>query len=64
VGLHHFAFKDQTLVGRWDGENYGFGLVDVTDTPYQDFVDANRAVAETMYDTRRTAPPAKFPEGR
>lgn len=64
VGLHHFAFKDQTLVGRWDGENYGFGLVDVTDTPYQDFADANRAVAETMYDTRRTAPPAKFPDGR
>ncbi|MGI5923125.1 MAG: beta-galactosidase [Lentisphaeria bacterium] len=63
VGLHHFVFKDQTLVGRWDGENYGFGLVDVTDTPYQEFVDVNRAVAETMYDMRRTLPRAKFPDG-
>jgi hypothetical protein len=54
VGLHHFAFKDQVLTGRWGrgGENYGFGLVDVTDTPYWDFVEANRAFAEKMYDYR------------
>lgn len=52
VGIHHFNFKDQTLIGRWDGENYGFGLVDVTDTPYRDFVAANREFAERLYPYR------------
>lgn len=58
VGIHHFSFKDQTLIGRWDGENFGFGLVDVTDTPYQEFLDAHRAFAEKLYEFRLNSKPA------
>ena len=52
VGIHHFNFKDQVLTARWDGENYGFGLVDITDTPYQDFLDLNRQASEQLYEFR------------
>ncbi len=52
VGIHHFNFKDQVLIGRWDGENYGFGLVDITDTPYPDFLETNRAAMEQLYSFR------------
>lgn len=52
VGIHHFSFKDQPLTGRWDGENYCFGLVDICDTPYQNFLDANRAMSQELYEFR------------
>ena len=61
VGIHHFGFKDQTLVGRWDGENYGIGLVSVTDEPYREFVESNRAFAERLYPFRRNARPVRPP---
>lgn len=55
VGIHHFKFTDQVLTGRWDGENYGFGLVDITDTPYRDFLETNRAASEQLYSFRNGA---------
>ncbi|MPN11590.1 hypothetical protein SDC9_158893 [bioreactor metagenome] len=61
VGLHHFDFKDEALTGRWDGENYGFGLVDVTDTPYQEFVELNRRAAEELYRFRSSSRKAGLP---
>ncbi len=61
VGIHHFCFKDQTLVGRWDGENYGIGLVSVTDEPYREFVESNRVFAERLYPFRRNARPVRPP---
>ncbi|VVP35000.1 beta-galactosidase [Pseudomonas fluorescens] len=43
VGVHWFQFLDQPVTGRLlDGENGHFGLVGVTDLPYQGFVDAVR----------------------
>lgn len=57
VGIHHFGFKDQTLVGRWDGENYGIGLVSVTDEPYREFVESNRKFSEQLYPFRRNTTP-------
>ena len=40
VGTHWFQWADQPSTGRFDGENYNIGLVDVTDRPYPDLVAA------------------------
>jgi hypothetical protein len=40
VGTHYFQWADQPSTGRFDGESYNIGLVDVTDRPYADLVDA------------------------
>jgi hypothetical protein len=40
VGTHWFQWADQPSTGRFDGESYNVGLVDVTDRPYADLVDA------------------------
>ncbi|MFJ2466478.1 beta-agarase [Pseudomonas sp. NPDC087615] len=43
VGVHWFQYLDQPVTGRLlDGENGHFGLVGVTDLPYQDFVETVR----------------------
>ncbi|WP_433589414.1 beta-galactosidase [Pseudomonas koreensis] len=43
VGVHWFQYQDQPVTGRLlDGENGHFGLVGVTDLPYQGFVEAVR----------------------
>jgi hypothetical protein len=44
VGTHYFQWADQPSTGRFDGESYNIGLVDVTDRPYPDLV---RALQET-----------------
>lgn len=43
VGTHYFQWADQPATGRFDGENYNIGLVDVTDRPYADLVEALKA---------------------
>lgn len=55
VGTHWFQFRDQPLTGRWDGEGYQIGFVDVADTPYVEITRAARAIGETMYDYRLKA---------
>jgi hypothetical protein len=52
VGTHWFQFRDQPLTGRWDGEGYQIGFVDVADTPYEEITHAARDVADGMYDYR------------
>ncbi|WP_263144384.1 beta-agarase [Pseudomonas sp. RIT-PI-AD] len=43
VGIHWFQYLDQPVTGRLlDGENGHFGLVGITDRPWQGFVDAVR----------------------
>jgi hypothetical protein len=50
LGLHWFQYYDDPNGGRADGEDYDFGLVDVTGEPYQELVtalaDANRQLPE------------------
>jgi hypothetical protein len=50
VGTHYFQWADQPCTGRFDGENYNIGLVDVTDRPYPDLV---AALQETHGRARR-----------
>jgi len=52
VGIHYFQYRDQPLTGRWDGEGYQIGFVDVADTPYPELIQAVRNVGENMYQYR------------
>lgn len=40
IGSSWFQWVDQPSTGRMDGENYNIGLVDVTDRPYRELIDA------------------------
>jgi len=40
IGTHWFQWIDQPVTGRFDGENYNIGLIDVTDRPYPELVNA------------------------
>jgi hypothetical protein len=40
IGTHWFQWIDQPSTGRFDGENYNIGLVDVTDRPYTELINA------------------------
>ncbi len=40
IGTSWFQWVDQPCTGRMDGENYNIGLVDVTDRPYRDLIEA------------------------
>lgn len=42
VGVHYFTLADQPLLGRFDGENYQIGMVDVCHHPYQEFAEEVR----------------------
>ena len=53
VGVHWFQYLDQPVTGRLlDGENGHFGLVGITDLPFQGFVESvrrsNLATADQM----------------
>ena len=52
VGTHWFQWQDQALTGRFDGENYQIGFLNVADVPYPELVQAARDVARTMYSRR------------
>lgn len=52
VGAHWFQYRDQPLIGRWDGEGYQIGFVDVADTPYLEMTAAARTIGENMYAYR------------
>jgi hypothetical protein len=49
IGTHWFQWIDQPVTGRFDGENYQIGFVDVTDRPYQDMVNAAREIFRNLY---------------
>jgi hypothetical protein len=49
IGTHWFQWIDQPSTGRFDGENYNIGFVDVTDRPYKDMVNAAQEIFERLY---------------
>ena len=58
VGAHWFEWVDEPSTGRFDGENYNIGLLDVTDRPYRELVDAARETHRRLGDVHagKTAP--------
>ncbi len=57
VGVHYFQLNDQPILGRFDGENYNIGLVDICNQPYPEMVEAtsrtNEAIYEVVSDKRK-----------
>jgi hypothetical protein len=49
VGAHWFQMADQSVTGRYDGENYNLGFVTQTDLPYAEMVSHAQAAANRMY---------------
>ncbi|MDX2176409.1 MAG: hypothetical protein SF028_08045 [Candidatus Sumerlaeia bacterium] len=48
IGMHWFAWADQSPQGRFDGENSNYGIVDIFHRPYEELVTA-------MFETNRRA---------
>ncbi len=57
VGTHYFQFCDQPALGRFDGENYNIGLVDVCQTPHAAFLDGVTACHRSLYRVASGAQP-------
>ncbi len=49
VGVHYFTLYDQSAIGRFDGENYQIGFVDVCSHPYTPLVEAARTSHGCLY---------------
>jgi len=58
VGAHWFQYIDEPTTGRFDGENYQIGMVDVCDTPYPETIAAARTVGAELYALRSVPPQA------
>jgi hypothetical protein len=48
VGTHWFQWIDEPSTGRSDGENYNIGMLDVTDRPYTELIDAALATHKRL----------------
>lgn len=52
VGAHWFQYKDQSLTGRSDGENYNIGFINETDSIYPEMSKSARKVHKALYNQR------------
>lgn len=52
VGAHWFQWVDEPVTGRFDGEDYNIGLVDVTDVPYAGLIAGAHQAHVEMYRLR------------
>jgi hypothetical protein len=50
VGVHYFTLYDESALGRFDGENWNIGLIDVCHRPYSPMTDAARLTHERLYE--------------
>jgi hypothetical protein len=58
VGVHYFILYDQSALGRFDGENYNIGFLDVCNRPYEPLAEAARTSHERLYQVAAgKAPP-------
>jgi hypothetical protein len=49
IGTHYFQWADQPTTGRYDGEDYNIGLIDVTDRAYPEMVKALQETHKRLY---------------
>ena len=52
VGAHWFQYSDQPTTGRFDGENYQIGFVNISDRPYPEMITATRKIGSYLYSYR------------
>ncbi len=50
IGMHYFQWLDQPIFGRFDGENYNIGLIDICNRPYEELTEAARLTHERIYE--------------
>ena len=50
VGAHHFTLNDQAALGRFDGENFQIGCVDICNKPYKEFVEKIIETNKILYE--------------
>jgi hypothetical protein len=59
VGVHWFEWIDEPNTGRFDGENYNIGFLDVTDRPYTELVEAAKLTHARLLEVHSgKVPPA------
>ena len=49
IGIHYFQWLDQPVLGRFDGENYNIGFLDICNRPYRELTEAAIATHTRMY---------------
>lgn len=49
IGIHYFQWMDQPVFGRFDGENYNIGFLDICLRPYSELAGQAAASHEVMY---------------
>ncbi|OAB44856.1 beta-galactosidase [Paenibacillus antarcticus] len=68
VGVHYFQWNDQPVLGRFDGENYQIGMLDVCQQPYLSFINEMKKAHDNMYAVRSGSlepfsdPPREIPK--
>lgn len=55
VGVHWFTLYDQSALGRFDGENYNIGFLDICNRPYPEMSQAAIDSHERMYQVATAA---------
>ncbi len=50
IGMHYFQWLDQPIFGRFDGENYNIGFMDICNQPYKELVEAAKLTHLKMYE--------------
>ena len=48
--MHYFQWIDQPVFGRFDGENYNIGFMDICNQPYKELVEAAQLTHQRMYE--------------
>ncbi|MDF2543608.1 MAG: hypothetical protein K0S47_3326 [Herbinix sp.] len=58
LGAHYFQLNDQSCLGRFDGENYQIGVLDVCMQEYIDMMEAVKICHSTLYQVVEGSIPA------
>lgn len=53
LGVHYFQLNDQPFLGRFDGENYNIGLVDVCNREYPEVTEPLAEANRRLYAVRQ-----------
>lgn len=64
IGIHYFAYNDDPVLGRFDGENFHHGFVTTAHKPYSDFIEGYKKANKGLYDVllKKREPIEKYPE--
>jgi hypothetical protein len=63
IGAEWFQYYDEPPHGRYDGEDFNFGLVDISDRPYEELTAAIAALDLTKLKAHAHAPAADVSDG-